>query len=172
MRLHCRCCLTRPILAPGDTFTVRNTGKRAGAEVAQVYAGLPTAANEPPKRLAAWEKVQLAPARRRRLLLRSSRSTFPSSTSRRTTGNCWRGNTRYLWAVPPTHAADCLSAPLALIGAGNSSLSDLYNGNRVGIQFDGKVLGVIQGARNRDDRIRLPERSGVRQPGRDRVQGG
>ena len=43
------------------SFTVRNTGKRAGAEVAQVYAGLPSAANEPPKRLVAWEKIQLAP---------------------------------------------------------------------------------------------------------------
>ena len=43
------------------SFTVRNTGKRAGAEVAQVYAGLPAAAGEPPKRLIAWEKVQLAP---------------------------------------------------------------------------------------------------------------
>lgn len=43
------------------TFTVRNTGKRAGAEIAQVYAGLPAAAQEPPKRLVAWEKIPLAP---------------------------------------------------------------------------------------------------------------
>ena len=43
------------------TFTVRNTGKRAGAEVAQVYAGLPASANEPPKRLVAWERIPLAP---------------------------------------------------------------------------------------------------------------
>jgi beta-glucosidase len=43
------------------SFTVRNTGKRAGAEIAQVYAALPPAANEPPKRLVAWEKIQLAP---------------------------------------------------------------------------------------------------------------
>ncbi len=43
------------------SFTVRNTGKRAGAEIAQVYAGLPAAANEPPTRLVAWEKVQLVP---------------------------------------------------------------------------------------------------------------
>ena len=42
------------------TFTVRNTGKRAGAEIAQVYAGLPAAAQEPPKRLVAWQKVALA----------------------------------------------------------------------------------------------------------------
>ncbi len=42
------------------SFTVRNTGKRSGTEIAQVYAGLPAAANEPPKRLVAWEKIQLA----------------------------------------------------------------------------------------------------------------
>jgi beta-glucosidase len=42
------------------TFTVRNTGKRAGAEIAQVYAGLPAAAQEPPKRLVAWQKIPLA----------------------------------------------------------------------------------------------------------------
>jgi beta-glucosidase len=43
------------------SFSVRNTGKRAGAEIAQVYVGLPAAAGEPPKRLVGWEKVQLAP---------------------------------------------------------------------------------------------------------------
>ena len=42
------------------TFTVSNTGKRAGAEIAQVYAALP-AAGEPPKRLVGWERIQLAP---------------------------------------------------------------------------------------------------------------
>ena len=30
------------------TFTVKNTGKRAGTETAQVYASLPDAADEPP----------------------------------------------------------------------------------------------------------------------------
>ena len=43
------------------TFAVKNTGKRAGAEVVQVYAGLPPATGEPPKRLVAWDKVPLAP---------------------------------------------------------------------------------------------------------------
>lgn len=43
------------------SFTVRNTGRRAGAEIAQVYVGLPDSAKEPPKRLVAWEKVQLIP---------------------------------------------------------------------------------------------------------------
>jgi beta-glucosidase len=47
--------------APTVTFTVKNTGARAGAEVAQVYVVLPQAAGEPFKRLVAWEKVHLAP---------------------------------------------------------------------------------------------------------------
>lgn len=41
------------------TFTVANTGQRAGAEIAQVYATLPSSAQEPPKRLVGWSKVQL-----------------------------------------------------------------------------------------------------------------
>ena len=44
---------------PLVTFTVTNTGNRAGAEVAEVYASLPAAAAEPPKRLVGWSKVKL-----------------------------------------------------------------------------------------------------------------
>jgi beta-glucosidase len=44
-----------------SSFTVRNTGKRAGTEIAQVYASLPDAAGEPPKRLIGWARVELAP---------------------------------------------------------------------------------------------------------------
>jgi beta-glucosidase len=43
------------------SFTVRNTGKRAGTEIAQVYASLPDTAGEPPKRLIGWARVELAP---------------------------------------------------------------------------------------------------------------
>jgi beta-glucosidase len=42
------------------TFRITNTGDRAGAEVAQVYALLPASAGEPFKRLIGWEKVPLA----------------------------------------------------------------------------------------------------------------
>ena len=48
-----------PGKAPRVTFTVTNTGNRAGAEVAEVYASLPAAAAEPPKRLVGWSKVRL-----------------------------------------------------------------------------------------------------------------
>jgi beta-glucosidase len=44
---------------PRVSFTVTNTGNRAGAEVAEVYASLPAAAAEPPKRLVGWSKVKL-----------------------------------------------------------------------------------------------------------------
>jgi beta-glucosidase len=51
-------------VTPGETttvsFTVKNTGQRAGVETAQVYASLPDAAGEPPKRLVGWMKVELA----------------------------------------------------------------------------------------------------------------
>jgi beta-glucosidase len=43
------------------TFTLKNTSQRAGAEVAQVYLGLPASAGEPPKRLVGWKKLKLAP---------------------------------------------------------------------------------------------------------------
>jgi beta-glucosidase len=43
------------------TFNLANTGAVAGAEVAQVYVGLPASTNEPPKRLVGWQKVLLQP---------------------------------------------------------------------------------------------------------------
>jgi beta-glucosidase len=41
------------------SFTVKNTGGRAGEEIAEVYAALPASAEEPPKRLVGWDKVHL-----------------------------------------------------------------------------------------------------------------
>jgi beta-glucosidase len=46
---------------PHVAFTVTNSGNRAGAEVAEVYASLPASTGEPPKRLVGWSKVQLNP---------------------------------------------------------------------------------------------------------------
>ena len=42
-------------------FTVRNTGRREGTEIAEVYVALPSAAKEEYKRLSAWQRVKLAP---------------------------------------------------------------------------------------------------------------
>jgi beta-glucosidase len=41
------------------SFAVKNTGGRAGEEIAEVYAALPSSAGEPPKRLVGWDKVHL-----------------------------------------------------------------------------------------------------------------
>ena len=50
-------------VTPGDTvkvsFTLTNTGARAGAEIAEIYAALPASAQEPPKRLVGFAKVKL-----------------------------------------------------------------------------------------------------------------
>jgi beta-glucosidase len=40
---------------------IANTGKREGAEVVQLYLGSPAAAEEPPKQLRGFEKIQLKP---------------------------------------------------------------------------------------------------------------
>lgn len=56
-------------VATGDTvkvtFTLANTGARAGKEIAEVYAALPASAQEPPKRLVGWSKVELKPGERK-----------------------------------------------------------------------------------------------------------
>ncbi len=52
------------------SFTVRNTGKRSGQEVAQVYLSLPASAGEPPKRLIGWEKVELQPGESKTVTLK------------------------------------------------------------------------------------------------------
>ena len=49
------------------SLTVKNTGKRAGAEIAQVYAQLPDAAGENFKRLVGWQRVDLGPGESRTL---------------------------------------------------------------------------------------------------------
>jgi beta-glucosidase len=51
------------------SFSLKNTGTRSGAEVAQVYAALPVAAGEPPQRLVAWKKLTLAAGESKRIRL-------------------------------------------------------------------------------------------------------
>jgi len=43
------------------SFSVKNTGQRKGTEIAEMYVALPAAANEHFKRLAGWQRVELAP---------------------------------------------------------------------------------------------------------------
>jgi beta-glucosidase len=67
-------------VTPGDSttvsFTVKNTGKRAGSEIAEVYASLPDAAQEPPKRLVGWTKVELQPGETKQVSVPIARDRF------------------------------------------------------------------------------------------------
>lgn len=56
--------------------TVRNSGDRAGVAVPQVYVGFPPAAGEPPRQLAAFGRVPLAPGETRRVTVVLPPSTF------------------------------------------------------------------------------------------------
>jgi len=47
--------------SPQITFQVTNSGSKSGVEVAEVYASLPASAEEPPKRLVGWKRLELAP---------------------------------------------------------------------------------------------------------------
>ncbi|MHA6670369.1 beta-glucosidase [Homoserinimonas sp. A447] len=49
------------------SFFVENTGDVAGAEVGQVYLGLPAEAGQPPKRLVGFDKVMLNPGEKQRV---------------------------------------------------------------------------------------------------------
>ena len=47
------------------TFVLENTGKRSGAEIAQVYVQLPNSSGENFRRLAGWQRVELAAGERK-----------------------------------------------------------------------------------------------------------
>ena len=68
-------------------FKVRNTGQREGTEIAEVYVALPSAAKENYKRLAAWQRVKLAPGESKDVTL----ALHPLSlTVFNTEQNCWQ----------------------------------------------------------------------------------
>ncbi len=58
------------------SFTMTNTGDRAGADVAQVYVGDPPAAGEPPEQLKRDRRVFLAPGASSRVTIPLSRVSF------------------------------------------------------------------------------------------------
>jgi beta-glucosidase len=51
------------------TFTVKNTGTRAGTEIAEVYARLPKGSDESFKRLAGWTRLTLTPGESREVTI-------------------------------------------------------------------------------------------------------
>jgi beta-glucosidase len=53
------------------SFTVKNTGKRAGEEIAQVYLTLPASTQEPPKRLVGWSRIALDPGEEKQVTVKA-----------------------------------------------------------------------------------------------------
>ena len=69
------------------SFTLRNTGTRIGAEVAQVYVGDPASTGEPPKQLEGYLKVSLNPGQSKRVTVAVSHQAFAYWS---TAANGWR----------------------------------------------------------------------------------
>lgn len=55
------------------TFTLRNTGTRAGVEIAQLYATPPAGAGEPFHHLVGWQRVPLAPGESKQVTIHLDR---------------------------------------------------------------------------------------------------
>ena len=58
------------------SFTLKNTGARTGAEVAQVYVGFPKWTGEPPRQLKGFQKVELAPGGSKRVTVSLDKRAF------------------------------------------------------------------------------------------------
>ena len=61
--------LTADASSRSATFTVRNTGQRAGTEIAEVYVQLPSASGENFRRLIAWQRIALNPGESKQVTL-------------------------------------------------------------------------------------------------------
>lgn len=76
------------------TVLLRNSGRRAGAEVVQAYLRFPPAAGEPPRQLKAFAKVFLAPGASRTVPLDLPRSSFQYFDAHRSRWTLARGRFR------------------------------------------------------------------------------
>ena len=56
--------------------TVKNTGRRAGSAVPQLYLTFPRSAGEPPRQLKGFKKVTLAPGRSKRVTFFLDKRSF------------------------------------------------------------------------------------------------
>jgi beta-glucosidase len=95
------------------SFSVTNTGGRAGAEVAQVYAKLPAGLGEPPKRLVGWEKVMLGAGETRQLSITIASQRFATWDIDR---HAWKVNagSYTLLAARSSNEADALASTVSL----------------------------------------------------------
>ncbi|MGC2765159.1 MAG: glycoside hydrolase family 3 C-terminal domain-containing protein, partial [Candidatus Acidiferrum sp.] len=92
------------------TFTVKNVGGRSGAEIAQVYAQLPSAAGEPFKRLAAWERIPLAAGESKTVTLPLTSLYLSIFDNQKNNWSLLPGDYKLL--VGPSSAVTPLTAPL------------------------------------------------------------
>jgi beta-glucosidase len=75
---------------------VRNTGRRTGAEVIQLYVGFPRGSGEPPKQLKGFKKVNLRPGHRARVTFRLTGRDLSSWNTRRQRWTTHRGRYRIM----------------------------------------------------------------------------
>ncbi len=71
-------------------FDITNTGHRVGAEVAEVYVGMPAAAGEPPRVLAGFQKIRLSPGGTSHVFVMLNERAFQH----------WDSN-KHTWAITP-----------------------------------------------------------------------
>ena len=74
------------------SFTVKNTGARAGKEIAQVYASLPAGVPghvQPPQRLVGWSRVALEPGASKRVTVSVPKKYLST----------WDAQTRHAWLL-------------------------------------------------------------------------
>ena len=64
------------------SLVVRNTGKRAGSAVPQVYVGFPRKTGEPVRQLKGFRKVRLAPGQSKRVTIRLAPRSFAHWSTR------------------------------------------------------------------------------------------
>jgi beta-glucosidase len=76
------------------SFKLKNTGNVAGAEVAQLYLGMPAALNEPPRRLVGWQKVPLRPGSAQTVTIEVNQNDSSHPIS-------YRDETMSSWQVAP-----------------------------------------------------------------------
>ncbi|RRA49546.1 glycoside hydrolase family 3 C-terminal domain-containing protein [Acidipila sp. EB88] len=72
------------------TFTIRNTGARAGEEIAELYSTMPETSGEPPKRLVGWCKLLLQPGEQKTTTVSIPLARF----------SIW-DEAHHGWSVPP-----------------------------------------------------------------------
>jgi len=94
------------------SFTVTNTGRRAGTEIAEVYAKLPKSADESFERLAGWKRVTLVPGEARTITVAIDSRILQTFDEAKASWNLAPGDYQVL--VGPSSADTPLSGSLAI----------------------------------------------------------